>query len=87
VAQAGTKWRISDVRMGNVDDPNEDQLIHDASPLNFAHRIVRPLLIGHGANDPRVKQAESEQIVSAIEKNHGAVTYVPLSDDLLCLER
>jgi dipeptidyl aminopeptidase/acylaminoacyl peptidase len=36
----------------------------------------RPLLIGQGANDPRVNIAEWEQIVSAIEKNHGAVTYV-----------
>jgi dipeptidyl aminopeptidase/acylaminoacyl peptidase len=72
---------LLDVRMGNVDDPKDSQLIHDASPLNFAHRIIRPLLIGQGANDPRVKQAESEQIVSAIEKNGGAATYVLYPDE------
>ena len=44
------------------------QLIKDASPLFRADKIVRPLLIGQGANDPRVKQAESEQIVEAIEE-------------------
>jgi dipeptidyl aminopeptidase/acylaminoacyl peptidase len=38
-------------------------------------------LIGQGANDPRVKQAESEQIVSAIEKNGGKVTYVLYPDE------
>jgi dipeptidyl aminopeptidase/acylaminoacyl peptidase len=70
-----------DVRMGNVDDPKDAELIHRASPLNFADRIVRPLLIGQGANDPRVKQAESEQIVAAIEKNRGRVTYVVYPDE------
>jgi dipeptidyl aminopeptidase/acylaminoacyl peptidase len=70
-----------DVRIGNVDDPNQAELIKRASPLNFADRIVRPLLIGQGANDPRVKQAEAEQIVSAIEKNHGNVTYVVYPDE------
>jgi dipeptidyl aminopeptidase/acylaminoacyl peptidase len=72
---------LLDVRMANVDDPKDAQLIHDGSPLNFADRIVRPLLIGQGANDPRVKQAESEQIVSAIEKNGGAATYVLYPDE------
>ncbi len=70
-----------DVRMGNVDDPNDTELIKRASPLNFADKIVQPLLIGQGANDPRVKQAESEQIVAAIEKNRGAVTYVLYPDE------
>lgn len=70
-----------DVRVGNVDDPAQTELIKRASPLNFADRIVRPLLIGQGANDPRVKQAEAEQIVSAIEKNHGNVTYVVYPDE------
>ena len=69
------------VRMADVNDPNDAQLIDDASPLNFAHKIVRPLLIAHGANDPRVKQAESEQIVFAIQKNEGAVTYVLYPDE------
>lgn len=70
-----------DVRMGNIDDPKDAELIERASPLNFADRIVRPLLIGQGANDPRVKQSESEQIVSAIEKNGGAVTYIVYPDE------
>ena len=40
-----------------------------------------PLLIGQGANDPRVKQAETDQIVAAIEKNGHEVTYVVYPDE------
>lgn len=76
-----TMRAVFDVRMGNVDDPKEAELIRRASPLHYADRIVRPLLIGQGANDPRVKQSESEQIVSAIEKNNGSVTYVVYPDE------
>jgi dipeptidyl aminopeptidase/acylaminoacyl peptidase len=72
---------IFNVRVGDVNNPKDQELIHHASPLNFANRIVRPLLIGQGANDPRVKQAESEQIVAAIEKNGGSVTYVLYPDE------
>jgi dipeptidyl aminopeptidase/acylaminoacyl peptidase len=72
---------VFDVRLGNVDDPKDAELVRNASPLNSASRIVRPLLIGQGANDPRVKQAESEQIVGAIEKNHGHVIYVVYPDE------
>ncbi len=50
--------------------------IKDASPLFKADRIKMPLLIGQGANDPRVKQAESEQIVAGHreERRHGRPT-------------
>lgn len=70
-----------DVRMGNVDDPKDADLIKAASPLFKADKIVRPLLIGQGANDPRVNVKESEQIVDAIEKNKGNVTYVLYPDE------
>jgi dipeptidyl aminopeptidase/acylaminoacyl peptidase len=69
------------VRVGDVNDPKDEELIKNASPLFSAHKIVRPLLIGQGANDPRVKQAESEQIVDAITKNGGSVTYVLYPDE------
>ena len=72
---------VFDVRMGNVDDPKDAELIKAASPLYQADKIVRPLLIGQGANDPRVNVKESEQIVDAIEKNRGRVTYVLYPDE------
>jgi dipeptidyl aminopeptidase/acylaminoacyl peptidase len=72
---------VFNVRMGDVNDPKDAELVTKASPLNAADRIIRPLLIGQGANDPRVKQAESEQIVAAIERNHGNVIYVVYPDE------
>lgn len=69
------------VRMGNPDDPADADLIRNASPLFKASQIKRPLLIGQGANDPRVNKAEAEQIVDAIQKNGGSVTYVVYSDE------
>ncbi len=52
-----------------VGDPATDQdFLWSRSPLARADQIRIPLLIAQGANDPRVKQAESEQIVAALEK-------------------
>lgn len=51
------------------------------SPLTYADRIQRPLLIGQGANDPRVKQAESDQIVQAMQQKGIPVTYVLYPDE------
>ena len=65
-----------------VGDPKtEEDLLKKASPLFSADKIKAPLLIGQGKNDPRVKVAESEQIVNAIEKNKGRVTYVLYPDE------
>ena len=50
-----------------VGDPAKDRdFLWSRSPLSAAARIRIPLLIAQGANDPRVKQAESEQIVAAL---------------------
>ncbi|HEY2127989.1 MAG TPA: S9 family peptidase [Streptosporangiaceae bacterium] len=50
-----------------VGDPDKDaEFLWSRSPLSRAHDIRIPLLIAQGANDPRVKQAESEQIVAAL---------------------
>ena len=51
------------------------------SPLTYVDRIQRPLLIGQGANDPRVKQTESDQIVKAMQEKNIPVTYVLYSDE------
>jgi dipeptidyl aminopeptidase/acylaminoacyl peptidase len=51
------------------------------SPLTYVDRIQRPLLIGQGANDPRVKQTESDQIVQAMQEKNIPVTYVLFPDE------
>ena len=47
----------------------------------YVDQIQRPLLIGHGANDPRVKQAESDTIVAAMQEKGIPVTYVFYPDE------
>jgi dipeptidyl aminopeptidase/acylaminoacyl peptidase len=51
------------------------------SPLFKHEQIKKPLLIGQGANDPRVKQAESDQIVAALKSKNIPVTYVLYPDE------
>jgi dipeptidyl aminopeptidase/acylaminoacyl peptidase len=53
----------------------------ERSPITFAEQIVRPLLIIQGMNDVRVKPAESEQIVEALQGRDIPVTYVTFSDE------
>ncbi|MFZ1771221.1 MAG: S9 family peptidase [Caldilinea sp.] len=67
-----------------VGDPNTEEgrrLLMQHSPLTHVERIRRPLLIGQGANDPRVKQAESDQIVAAMQARQIPVTYVLYPDE------
>jgi dipeptidyl aminopeptidase/acylaminoacyl peptidase len=63
-------------RVGDPRTAEGRTLLQQRSPLHFAQRIARPLLIGQGANDPRVKQAESDQIITAMRAKGLAVTYV-----------
>jgi dipeptidyl aminopeptidase/acylaminoacyl peptidase len=51
------------------------------SPLFKADQIKVPLLIGQGANDPRVNKAESDQIVAAMRKNDKPVVYYVFPDE------
>ncbi|MFS8581384.1 MAG: prolyl oligopeptidase family serine peptidase [Limnochordales bacterium] len=53
----------------------------ERSPLTYVDQIRRPLLIGQGANDPRVKQSESDQIVAAMQERGIPVTYVLYPDE------
>lgn len=68
-------------RMGNPNTEEGRALLRERSPLYSAGNIVRPLLIGQGANDPRVKQAESDQIVEAMRERKIPVTYVLFPDE------
>jgi dipeptidyl aminopeptidase/acylaminoacyl peptidase len=68
-------------RMGNPTTPEGKALLQERSPLYKASAITKPLLIGQGANDPRVKQSESDQIVSAMQEAGVPVTYVLFPDE------
>lgn len=68
-------------RVGDPETEAGRQLLEERSPLNYVDRIQRPLLIGQGANDPRVKQPESDQIVAAMEAKQIPVSYVLFPDE------
>ncbi len=70
---------LFDTRVGNID--SERELLTERSPLTHIDRIERPLLIGQGANDPRVKEAESTQIVDAMRQRSIPVTYALFPDE------
>lgn len=73
--------RVLEMRVG---DPNTEEglaILEAASPLNSVDNITKPLLIGQGANDPRVKQAESDQIVDAMQAKDIPVTYALFPDE------
>lgn len=73
--------RVLELRVG---DPNTEEglaILKAASPLNKVEMINKPLLIGQGANDPRVKQAESDQIVNAMQEKNIPVTYALFPDE------
>lgn len=69
------------LRVGNPAREAERQDLIDRSPLFQCNRIQAPLLVVHGANDPRVKQHESDQIVAALCENQKPVEYLVAPDE------
>lgn len=75
-------YRVRQYRaMGNPGTEAGLAQLRDRSPLHRAAQIRAPLLIAQGANDPRVKQAESEQMVAALRQSGIAVTYALYTDE------
>ncbi|CAN5446424.1 S9 family peptidase [soil metagenome] len=68
-------------RVGDHTTEEGKKFLESRSPLTFADRITKPLLIAQGKNDPRVKQAEADQIVKAMQAKNIPVTYVLYPDE------
>lgn len=68
-------------RMGDHRTEEGREYLTSISPLSHVDSIRKPLLIGQGANDPRVAQAESDQIVAAMQEKNIPVTYVLFPDE------
>ena len=68
-------------RIGDPTTEAGKAVLKERSPLYSADKITRPLLIGQGANDPRVNVAESDQIVAAMSAKNIPVTYVVFPDE------
>jgi dienelactone hydrolase len=69
------------VRMGDPSTPEGQAQLARQSPLNHVEKIKTPLLIVQGANDPRVKKSESDQIVVALRDKGFPVEYLLAEDE------
>lgn len=65
-----------------VGDPvkDKDKFIED-SPITYLDGMTKPMLVIQGANDPRVVQKESDQIVAALKEKGRDVEYIVLEDE------
>jgi Tol biopolymer transport system component/dienelactone hydrolase len=77
----GYRQDLRRVEYGDERDPQMRKFLAEISPITNADRITKPLLIIHGANDPRVPAEEAEQIVSAIQRRKGTVWYLLAQDE------
>ena len=68
-------------RVGNPENPEDRTRLKRQSPLFKANQITAPLLVIHGANDPRVKQQESDQIVATLRDQGHPVEYIVAPDE------
>jgi dipeptidyl aminopeptidase/acylaminoacyl peptidase len=68
-------------RMGDARTEEGRAFLAGRSPLTYVDQIKKPLLIAQGANDPRVNQAESDQIVQAMQDANISVTYLLYTDE------
>ena len=74
---AGTWFKF----VGDPDDPEELKDLEARSPINKVDQITAPLMVLQGANDPRVKKAESDQIVEALRARGVPVEYIVKEDE------
>ncbi|SFF92447.1 Dipeptidyl aminopeptidase/acylaminoacyl peptidase [Salegentibacter agarivorans] len=63
-------------------DPVKDSVaLYNKSPLFHAEQVKNPVMVLQGANDPRVLQVESDEIVAALKENNVPVEYVVFEDE------
>lgn len=68
-------------RMGDPNTPEGKAQLERQSPLNHVAKIKTPLMIVQGANDPRVKKTEADQIVIALRERNYPVQYLLANDE------
>ena len=74
-------WRrkLREAEYGSLEHDRE--FLEQISPINSSDRIIAPLFVVHGANDPRVPVGEAEQIVSALRARNIPVEYMRFDDE------
>jgi dipeptidyl aminopeptidase/acylaminoacyl peptidase len=66
---------------GDIDHPEDRKFFESISPIKYIDNVKAPVMVLHGANDPRDPVAESDAFVAGIRKNGGKVEYLRFPDE------
>ena len=69
------------IEYGDVNDPLDREFFRHISPINHVSYVRAPVMVLHGANDPRDPVSESDQFVRAIRERGGEVEYLRFPDE------
>ena len=79
---ASPQLKASDrLEYGDIDDPEDREFFRRISPITHVKNVRAPVMVIHGANDPRDPVTESDQFVRAIREQGGEVEYLRFPDE------
>jgi dipeptidyl aminopeptidase/acylaminoacyl peptidase len=79
---ASPQLKASDrIEYGDIDDPEDREFFRRISPITHVHNVQEPVMVLHGANDPRDPVEESDQFVRAVRERRGEVEYLRFPDE------
>ncbi|MFL6197328.1 MAG: alpha/beta hydrolase family protein, partial [Thermoanaerobaculia bacterium] len=79
---ASPQLKASDrIEYGDIDNPKDRAFFEEISPIHQVSRVKAPLMVMHGANDPRDPVTESDAFVEGIRQNGGEVEYLRFPDE------
>jgi len=79
---ASPQLKASDrIEYGNIDDAEDRKFFTELSPITHVKNVRSPLMVLHGANDPRDPVTEADQLVVAIRAKGGEVEYLRFPDE------
>lgn len=79
---ASPQLKASDrLEYGDIDDPDDREFFRSISPITKVDRVRDPLMVIHGANDPRDPVTESDRFVRAVRERGGRVEYLRFPDE------
>lgn len=79
---ASPELKASDrLEYGNIDDPKDREFFVELSPITHLKQMKAPILVVHGANDPRDPVTESDQFVRGVREQGGSVEYLRFPDE------
>lgn len=79
---ASPQLKASDrIEYGDIDDPEDREFFRQISPITHVDQVRSPVMVIHGANDPRDPVTESDQFVRAVREGGGEVEYLRFPDE------